>query len=98
MLKSFVFGALLLSMIAGYLSYKEIEKSTSKTAVVFTGIGAATFFIMIILTINLSFSANPVLLTDLMSGKAHFFRGGMKANRSQEASNEMSLFNVPILR
>ena len=62
MLKNFIFGALLLNMIAVYLSYKQIDNGKNKPALLFTILGAATFVVLSILTINFTFSQNPILL------------------------------------
>ena len=62
MLKNFIFGALLLNMIAVYLSYKQIDNGKNKPALLFTILGAATFVFLAILTINFTFSQNPILL------------------------------------
>ena len=61
MFKNFLFGALLLNMIAVYLSYKQIGKSNNKMPLLFAILGSAAFVIMIILTIDLTYNTNPIL-------------------------------------
>lgn len=62
MLKNFIFSALLLNMIATYLSFKEMKKSSSKKPFYFTIIGIVLFVIMAGLTIDLFFSPSALLL------------------------------------
>ena len=61
MLKNFIFSALLLNMIAVYLSYKRINKPRNSLPLLFTMIGTGLFFSMTALSINLIFSAAPIL-------------------------------------
>ena len=61
MLKNFIFSALLLNMIAVYLSYKRINKPQNSLPLLFTMIGTGLFFSMTALSINLIFSAAPIL-------------------------------------
>lgn len=61
MLKNFIFSALLLNMIAVYLSYKRINKPRNSLPLLFTMIGTGLFITMTALTINLIFSAAPIL-------------------------------------
>lgn len=61
MLKNFIFSALLLNMIAVYLTYKRINKPRNSLPLLFTMIGTGLFITMTALTINLIFSAAPIL-------------------------------------
>ena len=63
MLKNFVFSALLLNMVAVYLSYKRLNKRKNSLPLLFTILGSSLFIVMMVLTINLFFSSSP-LLTD----------------------------------
>lgn len=62
MLKNFVFTALLLAMIATYLSYKELKQNRTPLAFAFTSIGVIFFLFIIGFTIDLFFNTTPLLL------------------------------------
>lgn len=62
MLKNFLFTALLLSMIATYLSYKEWKDTKHSFPLYFMSMGGAFFLVMIGLTIDLFFNSTPLLL------------------------------------
>lgn len=62
MLKNFLFTALLLCMIATYLSYKEWRSTKKSFPFSFVIIGIASFIVMIGLTIDLFFYPTAVLL------------------------------------
>lgn len=62
MLKNFVFTALLLVMIATYLSYKEMKKNRTSLAFSFTSIGIVFSLFIIGFTIDLFFNTTPLLL------------------------------------
>lgn len=61
MLKNFIFSALLLNMIAVYLSAKRINKHQNNIPLLLTFIGTGLLIAMTVLTVNLFFSAAPVL-------------------------------------
>lgn len=61
MLNNFIFSALLLNMIAVYLSCKRINKPQNSLPLLFTMIGTGLFITMTALSINLIFSAAPIL-------------------------------------
>lgn len=62
MLKNLMFSALLLNVIAIYLSYKRINKQQSNLPLLFTMMGTGLLIAMTILTGNLLFSTAPILL------------------------------------
>ena len=61
MLKNFIFSALLLNMVAVYLSYKRLNKRKNSLPLLFTILGSSLFIVMMVLTINLFFSSSPLL-------------------------------------
>lgn len=62
MLKNFVFTALLLVMIATYLSYKELKTNRTRLAFTFTCIGIIFFLFITGFTIDFIFNPTPLLL------------------------------------
>ncbi|MDS9471256.1 hypothetical protein [Sporosarcina pasteurii] len=62
MVKNFIFTALLLNMIATYLSFNVMKKSRSKQSFFFTTIGFVLLIMMVGLTIDLFFNPTPILL------------------------------------
>ena len=61
MLKNFIFTALLLNMVAVYLSFKRLNKRKNSLPLLFTILGSSLFIVMMVLTINLFFSSSPLL-------------------------------------
>ena len=61
MLKNFMFSALLLNMVAVYLSFKRLNKRKNSLPLLFTILGSSLFIVMMVLTINLFFSSSPLL-------------------------------------
>lgn len=61
MSKNFIFSALLLNIVAVYLSFKRRNKSRNNLPLLFTIIGTSLFITMTVLTVNLFFSTAPIL-------------------------------------
>lgn len=62
MLKNFLFTALLLNMIATYLSFSEMRKNGSRKPFSFMISGLVLLILMVGLTIDLYFNPTPILL------------------------------------